>query len=198
MNGGNPNESKPIALGRRIAILGPTGSGKSTTGASMAEKLGLAFIELDSIFWLPNWRSKNAEEFRKDLRIALDAAPQGWVVAGNYGSQSEGMVIAEADTIIWLRLPFRTTFRRVLIARAWTRQLLWGTNRESWRMSFFSRDSIILYSIHSRSTHIPKTESLLRCAPLTANVYSLRSPCEVSHLLEATGVAAPSFDRPIG
>lgn len=36
---------------------------------------------------------------------------------------------------------------RRTIKRAWTREPLWHGNTESWRQSFFSRDSILLWSL---------------------------------------------------
>jgi adenylate kinase family enzyme len=41
-------------IGRRIAIYGPTGSGKTTFGRALGQRLGLPVIDLDTIFWLPN------------------------------------------------------------------------------------------------------------------------------------------------
>jgi adenylate kinase family enzyme len=38
---------------KRVLILGPGASGKSTLAASLAEITGLPVIELDKIFWKP-------------------------------------------------------------------------------------------------------------------------------------------------
>ena len=37
-------------LGRRIAVVGPMCSGKSTLAALLAERLGMPFVELDALF----------------------------------------------------------------------------------------------------------------------------------------------------
>jgi adenylate kinase family enzyme len=92
---------------------------------------------------------------REDVRarVAEVLAGDGWVIDGNYGGTLGTTVLDQADEIVWLDLPFSTTFPRVLrrtLRRLRTREQLWGTtNRETFRSAFLSRDSIILYSIRS-------------------------------------------------
>jgi adenylate kinase family enzyme len=173
-------------LGQRIVVIGPTGSGKSTLAAELAKRSGLPPIELDALFWLPNWTMKADEHFRADVRNSLDAASQGWVVAGSYFRQTQGMAMLEADTIIWLRLPFRTTFPRLFwrtVRRAATGESLWGTNRETWRKAFLSRDSLLLYAISIRRTHEARTQERLEALAPKGRLVVLRSPGEVRGLL---------------
>ena len=35
------------------------------------------------------------------------------------------------------------------VRRAWTKEELWAGNRESWRLSFLSRESIIVWSVQT-------------------------------------------------
>jgi adenylate kinase family enzyme len=133
--------------GRRIQVIGAIGSGKSTTARRIAERLGLPFVELDAIRHQAGWTTRSSEDFKADVVVALDRAPHGWVVAGNYFSILGMSVISQADTVVWLRIPFRSAFPRLLhrtARRAWTREELWNGNRESWRMSFFGRESVLL------------------------------------------------------
>ena len=51
---------------------------------------------------------------------------------------------------MWLDLPLRTTFRRLLrrtLRRLRTREPLWEGNKESFRNAFLSRDSILLFAL---------------------------------------------------
>ena len=48
-----------MSLPRRIAVIGVTGSGKTTLAQNLAELLGLVHIELDAIHWGPNWDAVN-------------------------------------------------------------------------------------------------------------------------------------------
>ncbi|WP_248304981.1 AAA family ATPase [Devosia sp. FKR38] len=75
----------PLAdLGRRIMILGPTNSGKSTLADAMARKLGIEAIHLDVFSHIPgtNWVPRDKAEFRAlhDAATLEDA----WVMDGNY------------------------------------------------------------------------------------------------------------------
>jgi hypothetical protein len=139
------------SIGPRIAIRGATGSGKTTLGHTLGQRLGLPVVELDAIYWLLNWQVKPLEQFRIDVKAALEACHQGWSCVGNY-RHVQDLVLSQADTVLWLRLPFRVSFWRSCkrtVTWAWTKQPLWegNPNQESWRQSFFSRNSILLYAI---------------------------------------------------
>ena len=92
--------------GRRIAIYGPTGSGKTSLGAEVARRLGVPHMDLDVVHWRPGWQENPREQFRTDVEGWLDARPGGWVCSGNYASVVGDLVVARADTVLWLRLPF--------------------------------------------------------------------------------------------
>jgi hypothetical protein len=98
---------------RRISVKGSSGSGKSTVAAELAGRLGLTYIELDALHHGPNWSEPTAEEFRAIVRQAMDVAPAGWVVDGNYDSKLGDLVVDEADMIVWLDLPISVKFPRV-------------------------------------------------------------------------------------
>ena len=74
-----------------------------------------------------------------------------WVLDGNY-SRATHIKWNKAQVVVWLDYSFsRTLYRSVKRAtrRALTQEELWpGTgNRETLRKSFFSKDSIILWSV---------------------------------------------------
>jgi len=184
------------SIGLRISIRGPTGSGKTTLGHTLRQQLGLPVVELDAIYWLPNWQAKPLDQFRADVRAALEACPQGWICVGNY-RHVQDLILSQADTVLWLRLPFRISFWRLCkrtIARAWTQQPLWegNPNHESWRLSFCSRDSILLYAITSRKLHVETTMRSLHATPHHATVIELRSDRAVRHLLQEVSHRKPT------
>ena len=86
------------SIGRRISIRGPTGSGKTTLGHTLGQGLGLPVVELDALYWLPNWQVKPLEQFRADVQATLDACPQGWICVGNY-HHVQDLVLAQTDTV---------------------------------------------------------------------------------------------------
>ena len=184
------------SIGPRISIRGPTGSGKTTLGHTLGQRLGLPVVELDAIYWLPDWQAKPLEQFRTDVQTALEACPQGWICVGNY-RHIQDLLLPQADTVLWLRLPFRVSFWRLFkrtVVRAWTRQLLWkgNPNHESWRKSFISRESILLYAITSRKMHVENTLHILRTTPHHATVIELRSARAVRRLLQGLSQSKPT------
>jgi hypothetical protein len=135
---------------KRIAIVGVTGSGKTTLAARLAERLSIPRIELDSLFWNAGWQAVETEVFR--LRVAAALAPQGaWVTDGNY-RQVRDIIWGRADTLVWLDYDLPLVLARLLrrtLGRIIRRQELFNGNYESIRNTFFSRDSIILYLFKS-------------------------------------------------
>jgi len=185
-----------LPIGPRIAIRGPTGSGKSTLGHTLGQRFGLPVVDMDTLYWLPNWQAKPLNQFRTDVQAALDACPQGWICVGNY-SHVQDLVLSQADTVLWLRLPFRVSFWRLFkrtVTRAWTKQPLWAgnPNQESWRQSFLSRQSILLYAITNRKLHVEHTLRILGTTPHHASVIELRSAGAVRRLLQGLPPSKPS------
>jgi adenylate kinase family enzyme len=143
---------------RRVAVIGSSGSGKTTLARLLAGRLSVPHIELDAMFWLPNWQESDRSEFRSRVVAVLDE-PGGWVLDGNYSSIRDA-VLERADTIVWLDLPMRTCLWRVLrreLARARSREVLWGTNRETWRR-FARRDSLVWWVLTTHRRRRRETE----------------------------------------
>ena len=170
---------------RRVVVIGSSGAGKTTLAAELAARLGVPHVELDSIFWGPNWTALGGSpegdaKFR--ARIVEATAGDAWVVDGNYSSVAPGVLWPRTDTIVWLDYPLPLVFLRVLrrsLRRAITRELLWGTNRESLREHLFSKDSLLLYLLrthHARQRRF--AERLARPELAHATIVRLRSPAE--------------------
>ena len=51
-------------LCRRIVIFGPKNSGKSNLAAILAYRFSLSLVELDGVFWKPDWIPTPRDEFR--------------------------------------------------------------------------------------------------------------------------------------
>jgi len=176
---------------RRIAVYGPSGSGKTTFSRTAGARLGLPVVELDAIFHSrPDWDDLSEDEYRAAVERTLAAHPGGWVIDGNYGTV-RGLILPHADTAVWLRLPFPVVYSRLVrrtVRRAWSRELLWGVNRESWRLSFLSRESILLWGITHWREHHRKTRQALREAKARGTqIVVLRSPAEVRAFVDELG-----------
>ncbi|MDN3650708.1 adenylate kinase [Reinekea marina] len=132
---------------KRINVIGTTGSGKSTFSKRLSEKLGAPYLQMDEIFWKPNWQEPSDEEFFANLNKATDQPM--WVLDGNF-TRTNHIKWPKVDTVIWIDLPFFTSFSQLLkrtILRSVSKKELWpGTgNRESIKKSFFSTDSILVW-----------------------------------------------------
>lgn len=135
----------------RINVIGTSGSGKSTFGRQLAEILELPYVEMDSIFWQPNWTESSDEQFLPKIESITDG--QRWVLDGNY-SRTKPFKWRNVQLVVWLDMSFVRTLYQVTsrsLKRAFSKSEIWsGTgNRESLRRSFLSRESVILWAITS-------------------------------------------------
>lgn len=148
--------------GQRIAIVGTTGSGKTTLAQAVAHRLQIPHIELDALYWEPHWTPAPDDEFRS--RVATAISPDRWVTDGNYSKVRE-LVWKRADTIVFLDYPFWLVLRRLLgrtVRRSLQKEPLWSGNRESLRQSFFSSDSILLWLFRTYARNRRKYPALLQ------------------------------------
>lgn len=172
-------------------MAGISGSGKSTFGRALAELLEVAYIELDRLHHGPNWRPASAEELRHQAVAALDAAPDGWVVDGNYRSKLGDTVLCRADTLVWLDLPFHVCLRRIVSrtsGRIVRREELWNGNRETVRNAFLARDNLVSWAIRSHRRHRTELPAAAAANP-HLRLVRLRSSSEVEQFLAQVPVS---------
>jgi adenylate kinase family enzyme len=131
---------------RRVVVVGASGSGKSVLARELARRLAVPHVDLDALHWGPDWTPTPTEILRRRVEAAL--AGEGWTVSGNYSALRDS-IWPRADTLIWLDYPMPIVMWRVLqrtVRRCITKELLWSDNLETWRKSFFARDSIIVWA----------------------------------------------------
>lgn len=139
---------------QRIAIIGTTGSGKTTLAERVAIYLGCSHIELDSLFWLANWKPVPDEEFR--TRVARAITAERWVSDGNYISKVRALIWERADTIVWLDYPLLTVLWRLFkrtVRRSVSQERLWNNNRETLHDQFLTRESLFLWAVKTHPIH---------------------------------------------
>lgn len=93
----------PLAdLGRRLMILGPSSSGKSTLAEALSRKLSVPAIHLDQLRHLPqtDWQERPDAEFHR-LHDAAILQPE-WVMDGSYSilmpqrlARTTGMIVLD-------------------------------------------------------------------------------------------------------
>lgn len=174
-------------VGRRIACIGSTTSGKTTLATRLGALLDIPAIDLDGLSWEPGWREAHVDVFRDRIEHAL--AGDGWVTSGNYIGDAQDLVWARADTVVFLDMPITLLVWRVLI-RSWGRRgvLLWGTNTETFwpHLKFWSRDSLVYFALTTTRRRRRQFEVWQR-DPRWAHIrfHRLRGPHEVARFLDA-------------
>ena len=134
----------------RIAVIGPTGSGKTTLSRQIGKKLEITPVDLDALHWEAGWKPAPLEIFRSEVNQALSAP--AWVTSGNY-SKVRDLVWSKANTLVWLDYSLAVCgwrlFKRTL-QRVFTQEKLWNGNHESFRGQFLSKDSLFLWLVQSQ------------------------------------------------
>jgi adenylate kinase family enzyme len=181
-----------LNLGRNIVVVGSSCSGKSTLAEEIAGHLCLRFVELDALYWEPEWTHPPVDVFRE--RVAEATAGDGWAVAGNY-SRTLDLIWPRADTIIWLDLSLPLILKRI-VQRSWRRsrsdELLWGTNREKFSEHFttWGDESLIAFAIKNhRRRRRQFAEAMAGDEWPNAKFRRLRSPKMVARFRRAVGLA---------
>jgi adenylate kinase family enzyme len=132
---------------KRIVIIGTSCSGKSTLAKKISKKLNIIHYELDQYYWKENWTTLSNDEFKNIVQNLI--SNETWVICGNY-SNVRNIIWNRSTDIIWLNYPFYIVFFRAIkrsFIRALKKEIVCNGNIETFRQSFFSKDSIILWVI---------------------------------------------------
>ena len=170
----------------RVAIVGTSCSGKTTLARQLAPRLGAARVELDALYWGPNWTASSDSTSRSRVEAAL-SAPR-WVCDGNYRAVQD-LVLEKATMVVWLDYGFplvlwralARTFRRVV-----KRERLYAGNRETFARAFLSRDSILLWVLHSHHARRRRYAARFGRGDSPWRVIRLRHPGEATRFLETS------------
>ncbi len=133
----------------RVLILGCSCSGKTTLARQLSNVVGAQHIELDSLNWGPNWTQRPHEDLRHEVESF--ASQRRWVVDGCYFAVQD-ILWPRATAAIWLNYSGSTVAWRAITRttrRAAFREELYNGNRESFRRSFFSSDSVLFWAMKS-------------------------------------------------
>lgn len=150
------------SLGHRIAIVGPSNSGKSTLAVAMSQNLSLPAVHLDQLRHVPNtnWRERTDEEFARLHDTAI--MTESWVMEENYSrllpqrlDRATGAILLTSN--VWLRY-FRYLNRTLRNNPARAGHLDGGQDWLSWKMTNWiikSRNKASMYDRVLRKTGKP-------------------------------------------
>ena len=175
----------------RYLVVGTSGAGKSTFAEKLATARQCPYIELDAHYWGPDWQAVPAEQFK---RLVLDATEGPcWVADGNYSAVRD-VLWSRATHVVWLNYGRLTVFSRLLwrtLSRGITRTRLSHGNRESLRMAFFSKDSILLWSLSTYPKNQAKFAALRQHSDFAHLQWTeLTEPSQVSTFLTAVATSS--------
>jgi len=172
----------------RIAVVGTSCSGKTHFTKRLTNRLQISHIELDKLYWGPNWTPVETDDFRERVDHATLAST--WACDGNYHSVRD-MIWKRADTIVWLNYPFSVVYSRAVrrtFTRCFKKTKLYSDNQESFRKTLFSRDSMLLWVLRTYWKHRNEYPALFQAKEWShLNVVLLRNPKEAERFLETLG-----------
>lgn len=99
----------------RIHILGASGSGTTTLGERLAERLGLPFHDTDRFYWLPTeppFREKREVRERCRLLRAALSQSESWVLSGSLCSWGAEFV-PDFTTVVFVELDSAARMQRL-------------------------------------------------------------------------------------
>lgn len=103
----------------RIAILGNTAGGKSTLARRLSKTRDLPHVEIDALFWQPDWTTVPKEKYVQDHDAAI--AKDAWIIDGGGDLPSIERRLDRATDLILLDFPLWIHFWR-----AAERQIAWS------------------------------------------------------------------------
>ena len=95
----------------RVSVIGTSCSGKTTISRRIADEYQIPHIELDEIFWQPNWTPLPVDQYRSAVQALVVA--EAWVIDGNYRKVRD-IVWPRATDVVWMNLPLATVLWRVI------------------------------------------------------------------------------------
>jgi adenylate kinase family enzyme len=96
---------------KRVFVIGPPGSGKSTFSRELSAVKRLPVISLDREFWGPGWVPTPSSEWHKKIHEITSG--DYWIVEGSDPTVLP-IVKSRVDVIFWLDLPSHICVFRVL------------------------------------------------------------------------------------
>lgn len=181
----------------RCLVVGTSGAGKSTFARALAQAAGCPHIELDDLYWGADWMAVPHAEFEQAVRAATTGAH--WVADGNYSAARDALW-PQATHVVWLNYGRWTVFSRLLwrtLGRGLLRKRLGHGNRESLRMAFFSRDSILRWAYTTFDKNRVKFAAL-RHDPAYAHLQWTEgtAPSQAKRVIAQLAPSAGSLARP--
>jgi adenylate kinase family enzyme len=153
----------------RVIVIGTSATGKSTFAQQLATIKSMPLVQLDPLFW-----------------------DKEWLVDGNYGAVRE-QLWSKANVVIWLNYSLPVVLWRGLkrtVKRVISQQELWHGNKESFRRSFLSRESILVWILTTHARRTREFEALKASGEYTLEWIEFKHPRQAKQWLANRAKAA--------
>jgi hypothetical protein len=159
----------------RTVVVGTSCSGKTTFARRLASILGAPHVELDSLYWGPDWTPR--PDFQQEA-LAVAQQPR-WVIDGNYSAVRD-VIWRRSTAIVWLDYSFARVFSRALrrtARRVVTGERLYSGNRETIGSALFDPEGIPWWVVRTHGTWRREFPELFKRPEYThATVIRLHTP----------------------
>ena len=181
--------------GRRIAVIGNSGTGKSTLARTLSARLGIPHVELDALNWRPGWIGLSTAD-RDSWRASVAEAIVGdaWITDGNYSRDAQPRILARATDVIWLdysRLVIMPRVIRRSFLRAIDGEELWpGTGNRETFARWLDKEHPIRWTWDTYRSGRDKREALFESETLThLRKHRFRAPRDTKRWLQGLAPA---------
>ncbi len=145
-------------------IAGPPGSGKTTLAREIARICNVPAYDLDWIVY-----DDAGERPRAELLARIDEIRDrdGWVTDGAYAEEWVATLLADAETIVWLDVPWRVCALR-MVKRHVRAELARNNRHPGWRKLYrflrYTRSTATSHRARTRAMLAPYASKVVRCA----------------------------------
>jgi adenylate kinase family enzyme len=175
----------------RAAVIGSSGSGKTTFASTLAAARNVPHIDLDAITWQPGWvalHESDPDEFQRRCEAAM--AAEAWVSCGNYVRRPS--LLARVTHLIWLDFSRTVVMARVIrrsFRRAITHDELWpGTGNRETFVRWLDKGHPIRWAWDTYNRRRAQHEALFASRDVAGiETFRLRHPREAQALLARLG-----------
>lgn len=128
----------------KIWIIGPPGAGKTTISKKLYHDLCIPYLELDEVYWKPNWEKRN-DVIEKVMIPFLQN--ENWIIDGYYDDTTQ-MLESCASHIFYIKVAYPIIIFRLVIRsikRLIFKKKVCGDNYENIKF-LLSENGLFLYA----------------------------------------------------